>query len=177
MNWMKQRTPEERKVIAAKSVATRKKNTEERKAIELQKMELRDVLLCEVRRLQDKLASLKRHELVNKVSISLSNKALLTEEDIIKSSAPWAAASGVYFLINDDKIIYVGQSTNVYARITAHHDKEFNNFAFIPCDLEALDGLESLYIHIFRPPLNGDYLHGAKRAPISLQKLIGKSNA
>jgi hypothetical protein len=177
MNWMKLRTPEQRKAIAAKSVATRKKNTEERKAIEQQKMELRNALLCEVRRLQDRLASLERHDLVNKVSMSLSNKALLTEEDIIKGSAPWATASGVYFLINDDKIIYVGQSTNVYARITSHHDKTFNSFAFIPCEPKVLDGLESLYIHIFRPPLNGDYVHGAKRAPISLQKLIGERNA
>jgi hypothetical protein len=177
MNWMKSRTPEERKALAAKSVATRKKNIEARKAMEQQKMELRDALLCEVRQLQERLASLERHKLVNNVSISLSNKALLTEEDIIKGSAPWATASGVYFLINDDKIIYVGQSTNVYARITAHHDKAFNSFAFIPCDSKVLDGLESLYIHIFRPPLNGDYVHGAKRAPISLQKLIGEQNA
>jgi hypothetical protein len=177
MNWMKSRTPEERKAIAAKSVATRKKNTEERNAIELQKMELRDVLLCEVRRLQDKLASLERHELVNKVSISLCNKALLTEEDIIKASAPWATATGVYFLIYKNKVVYVGQSTNVYSRITAHHDKTFDSFAFIQCETNTLDGLESLYIHVFRPPLNGDHVHGAKRAPISLQKLIGKTNA
>jgi hypothetical protein len=177
MNWMKLRTPEQRKASAAKSVATRKKNTAERKAIELANMEMRDALLCEIRELQNQLASLKRHELVNKTSISLSSKAMLFEEDIVKSSAPWAAAIGVYFLIDEDKVVYVGQSNNVYARITSHYDKKFNRFAYIPCEPKVLDGLESLYIHVFRPLLNGDYVHGAKHAPISLEKLIGKLNA
>ena len=177
MNWMKSRTPEERKASAAKSVATRKKNTAERKAIEQAKMEMRDTLLCQVKELQARLASLERHELVNKTSLSLSSKAMLTEEDIVKSSAPWATAMGVYFLIYKNKVVYVGQSTNVYARITAHHDKTFDSFAFIQCEATTLDGLESLYIHVFRPLLNGDHVHGAKRAPISLDKLMGKINA
>jgi hypothetical protein len=177
MNWMKERTPEERKAIAAKSVATRKKNTAERKAIEQAKMDMRDVLLCQVKELQARLASLERHDLVNKKSLSLSSKAMLTEEDIVNGSAPWTLSTGVYFLIADDKIVYVGQSVNVYARIASHYDKPFNKFAFIPCESKCLDGLESLYIHVFRPPLNADHVHGAKRAPISLDKLMGKINA
>jgi hypothetical protein len=177
MNWMKLRTPEQRKASAAKSVATRKKNTAERKAIELANMEMRDVLLCEIKKLKDKLASLERHDLVNKKSLSLSSKAMLTEEDIVNGSAPWTLSTGVYFLINDDKVVYVGQSVNVYARIASHHDKPFNKFAFIPCEPKVLDGLESLYIHVFRPLLNADHIHGAKHAPISLNKLMGKINA
>ena len=177
MNWMKERTPEERKAIAAKSVATRKKNKAEREAIELQKMEMRDFLLCEIKELRNQLASLKRHELLNKTSLSLTNKAMLTEKDIVKAASPWETATGVYFLIDEDKVVYVGQSTNVYSRITTHYDKKFNRFAYIPCDSKSLDGLESLYIHVFRPLFNAEHVHGAKHAPISLNKLMGKINA
>jgi hypothetical protein len=60
----------------------------------------------------------------------------------------------------------------VYARISQHHDKLFDSFAFIPCEKNLLDSLESLYIHVLRPSLNGN-MHGGKQAPLSLNKLIG----
>jgi hypothetical protein len=75
-------------------------------------------------------------------------------------------------LIDSGKVVYVGQSVNVYARIASHHDKVFDSFAFIPCDKKILDSLESLYIHTLRPALNGN-MQDAKRAPVPLGKLIG----
>jgi hypothetical protein len=167
------KTPEERKAISAKGVATRQKNIREREAQRLLDIELRDSLKCEIKELEAKLNSLKRHELVNKTALTLTGKTLLREDEIISAANPWQLATGVYFLIDGDRVVYVGQSTNVYSRIECHHDKAFERFAFIPCDRKILDSLESLYIHVLRPALNGTYVHGTKHAPMSLDKLIG----
>jgi len=172
MNWMQSRTPEERKAIAAKAVATRQKNIRERNERELADMELRDSLKCEIRELEAKLDSMNKLELVNKTALTLTGKTLLRESEIINAANAWEQATGVYFLIDGDKVVYVGQSVNVYARIASHHDKVFERFAFIPCKREVLDSLESLYIHILRPALNAD-MYGRKQAPMSLDKLIG----
>jgi hypothetical protein len=174
MNLMKNKTPEERKVIAAKSVATRQKNIRERNAQRLADIEQRDVLKCEIKALKNKLDSLKKLEAVNNAALTLTNKAFLSEEQIVKSANTWELATGVYFLIDNDKVVYVGQSVNVYARIASHNDKVFDSFAFIPCKKKILDTLESLYIHILRPALNGN-LRDAKLAPISFNKLLEAS--
>lgn len=175
MNWMQSRTPEERKAIAAKSVATRQKNIQEREVRRLADMELRDGLKREIKELKVKLDSLKKLELVNKTALTLTGKTLLREDEIVKAANTWALATGIYFLIEGEKIVYVGQSVNVYSRISYHHDKVFESFAFIPCEKEMLDKLESLYIHVFRPPLNGDHVGGAKHAPMAFDKLLGVS--
>ena len=172
MNWMQSRTPEERKAIAAKAVATRQKNIRERNERAIADMEALDSLKCEIRELEAKLDSMKKLELVNKTALTLTGKTLLREDEIVNSANTWELATGVYFLIDGNKVVYVGQSVNVYARIASHHSKAFDRFAFIPCSREVLDNLESLYIHILRPPLNAD-MHGRKQAPMSLDKLIG----
>jgi len=172
MNWMQSRTPEERKAIAAKSVATRQKNIREREAQRLVDIEQRDSLKCEIKKLKAELDSLRKLEHVNKTALTLTGKTLLREEEIVSAANTWELATGVYFLIDSGKVVYVGQSVNVYARIASHHDKVFDSFAFIPCDKKILDSLESLYIHTLRPALNGN-MQGAKHAPMPLDKLIG----
>jgi len=175
-NWMQSRTPEERKAITAKSVATRQKNIQERKAIELLDLDKRNILKQEIKALEDRLSKLKRLELVNTTAMTLTNKALLNEQEIVKAANTWSMAIGIYFLIDGNRVVYVGQSVNVYSRISSHQDKVFESFAFIPCKKEMLDKLESLYIHILRPTLNGNHVHGAKHAPISFNKLMEVSS-
>ena len=172
MNWMQSRTPEERKAIAAKSVATRQRNMREREAKRLVDIEQRDSLKCEIKKLKAELDSLEKLEQVNKAALTLTGKTLLREEEIVNAANTWELATGVYFLIDSGKVVYVGQSVNIYARIASHHDKVFDSFAFIPCNKKTLDSLESLYIHILRPALNGN-MQDAKRAPVPLGKLIG----
>jgi len=172
MNWMQSRTPEERKAIAAKSVATRQRNIQEREAQKLADIERRDSLKCEIKELENILNGLEKIKLVNKTALTLTNKTLLSETDIVSAANIWELATGVYFLIDSGRVVYVGQSVNVYARIASHNDKVFDSFAFIPCDKNVLDSLESLYIHILRPALNGN-AHDAKRAPMSFSKLLG----
>ena len=167
----KERTPEERKAIAAKGVATRQKNIREREAQRLLDIERRDALKCEIKELELKRGILERHELSDKTALTLTSKVLLSEAEIVSAANPYELATGVYFLIDGDKVVYVGQSVNVYTRISEHHDKLFDSFAFIPCEREMLNALESLYIHVLRPPLNGNQ-HGGKQAPLSFNKLM-----
>jgi hypothetical protein len=173
MNWMQSRTPEERKAIAAKSVATRQRNIQEREAQKLADIERRDSLKCEIKELENRLNGLEKIKLVNKTALTLTNKTLLSETDIVSAANTWELATGVYFLIDSGRVVYVGQSVNVYARIASHHDKVFDSFAFIPCCKEMLNNLESLYIHILRPALNSNHQRGVKYAPMSLDQLIG----
>ena len=121
-----------------------------------------------------RLDALQRTETMNAVSAAITGKALLREAEIAKAALPWGEvkASGVYFLLEGEKVVYIGQSVNVYARIHQHTDKRFDRYAFVPCAVDALDKLESLYIHCLRPPLNGNQVDGFKCAPISLNALI-----
>jgi hypothetical protein len=171
MNPLQNKTPEERRASAAKGIATRQKNKRERDAQRLLDIELRDSLKCEIKELELKRKVLERHELSDKTALTLTSKVLLSEAEIVSAANPYELATGVYFLIGGNKVVYVGQSVNVYTRVSEHHDKLFDSFAFIPCEREMLNTLESLYIHVLRPPLNGNQ-HGGKQAPLSLNKLI-----
>lgn len=64
---------------------------------------------------------------------------------------------GVYFLIKDNEIVYVGQSINVIARIMNHAREgriEFDGFTIIECDASLLNEIETHYIVQFCPPYN-----------------------
>ena len=67
---------------------------------------------------------------------------------------------GLYFLINDDEIVYVGKSEyDVFTRIEYHKrnsDKEFNSFYYKRVENRKvnLDTLETKYIAKFTPKYN-----------------------
>lgn len=52
--------------------------------------------------------------------------------------------------------------------------KRFDGFAYVPCDPENLNVLESLYIHALRPILNGKSAGGrvGMCAPMRLDQLL-----
>lgn len=103
---------------------------------------------------------------------ALTGATLLTEAEIVSQRVRLADCCGVYFLVKGESVIYVGQSVNVHNRIMEHRaGKDFDGFAFVACDESALDILESLYIHVLRPPLNGIQA-GAPVAPLRLDKLL-----
>jgi len=172
MNIWQNKTPEERKAMIAKGVATRRKNYEEKEAARKEALIYAGGLRGEIAILELKLAGLKRMEIMSTLSAELSCKSLFQEEEIARAALPWESTSGVYFLLKHHKIIYVGQGVNVYARIQQHAHKQFDSYAFVLCPVSALNSLESLYIHYLRPKLNGTQPNGAKFAPISLDKLI-----
>lgn len=65
-------------------------------------------------------------------------------------------AEGVYFLIHQGRVIYIGQSVNVFYRVAAHcADKVFDSWAFLETlTFEPLDLVEQYYIAKFAPLLN-----------------------
>lgn len=164
-------TPEQRKAAAQKGKETRRRNLlakrERQHQLELQ----RDTLYQEVRQLEEKLFSLRGNLEIFEAIASLSPSTLLREEEIIQQAQQYEIP-GIYFLIQNKKVMYVGQSVSVLRRIGNHFDKKFDSFAFVPCDKKVLDKLETLYIHLLRPPLNGEYSSGVKRSPFNLMEVL-----
>jgi len=68
------------------------------------------------------------------------------------------AQCGVYFLISNQEILYIGQSKNLWARLSQHSvDKDFDEVRFIECSPVELDEKEMFFIKLIKPPLNGQY--------------------
>ena len=172
MNHMNLKTPEERRAITQKGVATRQANIRKREQAKQEALIYADGLKVKIIAMEARLAALYHGEKINAASAALTNKALLTTEEIVKVALPWEKLSGVYFLVLGDEVVYVGQSTNVHARIPNHADKEFDKYAFVPCDVDLLNKLESLYIHVLRPKINGNLNTQEKSAPIRFNELL-----
>jgi hypothetical protein len=169
-------TPEQHQALVRKAQATRKANREK---LEQEKLEMEtrgDVLLGKVRALEKRLIELSKYEELSTLSAALNDRALLLPEEIIKGAIPFTLASGVYFLVDNGEIVYVGQSVNVYSRISQHGIK-FDKFAFVPCPVNLLDRLESFYIHVLRPRSNGNFNAQEKSAPIRFNKLLNMEAA
>lgn len=101
------------------------------------------------------------------------NKRLWSEKEVVEAAVPYTNFCGIYFLINNDRVIYIGQSVNVSARVSQHTttNKVFDKWLVLPCKKEHLDVMESLYIHLLRPPGNGCN-HGAMIAPMTLEGIL-----
>ena len=70
-----------------------------------------------------------------------------------------SAPPSVYFLINDNKVVYVGQSLNVYSRIKEHEkDKKFDRVLYMLADIKNLQEVERKYINALLPKYNNDPL-------------------
>jgi len=65
--------------------------------------------------------------------------------------------SGIYYLLDGDEIVYIGQSRNVSYRIAAHiseGQKIFNRYLFFPCNIEDLNATECEEIIKYKPKYN-----------------------
>lgn len=62
--------------------------------------------------------------------------------------------SGIYFLIKDGSVIYVGQSTQPERRLLQHRDKDFDSFRIIKCHVSKLLEYERRLIKLFNPVFN-----------------------
>jgi len=80
-----------------------------------------------------------------------------------------AVKIGVYFLLDEDEIVYIGQSTNIYRRLSSHLSLKkfkFTKFAYLEFPINLLSNEEVKYIKKFKPKYNTNFLH--KRAEILL---------
>ncbi len=76
--------------------------------------------------------------------------------------------TGVYFLLLDNKVVYVGKAKNIYSRIHSHilHDRKlFNRVKYKEYDESELDAREYLCIQRFMPKYN--IVHNGARKIIS----------
>jgi hypothetical protein len=120
MNYLATKTPEERKAIAAKSVATRRKNIAIRKASELEAKSKVGHLKKEIEALENQLKKLRLTITLNEVAKSINLNHLLNETEIAENSTSWRKMCGIYFLLKNERVVYVGQSVNVFSRIAQH---------------------------------------------------------
>ena len=133
-----------------------------------------ELLRKELSVLQNEREDFKRTLRFDSMMSDLGLNSLYTEREIVNSKRTYGGSSGVYFLIKGSKVIYVGQSVNVFARISSHAQyKDFDSYAYVSCAKDRLDILESLYIHTLNPPLQGrNPQNNGCSAPINLPRLL-----
>jgi hypothetical protein len=84
----------------------------------------------------------------------------LTLEQILERATPanFEKIRGIYFLLENDELVYIGQSTNIMARISHHiadPDKSFNQHTIMPVVPEvSLNDLEAILILKYKPKYN-----------------------
>lgn len=74
---------------------------------------------------------------------------------------------GIYFLVKNGECVYVGQSNDIYRRISEHRrgtsnhgisQKDFDSWDYIEVpSQDQKDKMESLLIHMMKPKYNMDY--------------------
>lgn len=60
----------------------------------------------------------------------------------------------VYFLLQGDEVVYVGQTSAGLSRPFSHHDKEYDLIKVMACPLNKLDETEDFYIGKYKPKYN-----------------------
>lgn len=85
-------------------------------------------------------------------------------EDII-SIANHCPKSAVYFLLQGNEIVYVGESHNVLGRLAEHwknvnYGRTFDRYAVLPCDASTRKLLEKHYIRKLKPKYNAKDVDG-----------------
>jgi|SRR6185369_4756615 len=89
--------------------------------------------------------------------LPIDETKLLDVDDLMERAIQLSNASGIYFLLAGGRVMYVGQSTNLWRRIEDHKKigfRGFDSYAFLPCSAADLGTLEARYIDKFQPPWN-----------------------
>lgn len=83
----------------------------------------------------------------------------------------------IYFLINDEEVVYVGQTKHGLSRPFSHRDKPFNRLEIIKCKEKELDVLENKYIIKYQPIYNTQINNGYKliTARNKLRKMLNRN--
>lgn len=103
-------------------------------------------------------------KIINNYRSNRSSSALLNPDKIVSSSVALPNSIGIYFLIENGVIVYVGKSENMLNRIAGHSEKgrPFDRYFAIPCAKEILDELERAYISALRPRGEQNLINGTK---------------
>lgn len=61
----------------------------------------------------------------------------------------------IYFLTDDRKVVYIGQTANIKTRLAEHRkNKQFDSYRFIYCSFDKLNIYEERWINKFKPKYN-----------------------
>lgn len=90
---------------------------------------------------------------------------LFSRSHIVREAVPYAVnegpwKSGLYFLLCDDEVLYVGKSVEIMRRMNQHKAKgwPFNRYwCFGGIPELYIEHVEAFYIYAFEPPLNEKY--------------------
>lgn len=135
--------------------------------------EEKDRLSAEVVELYAKIEQTNHVVETQRFAKEILGRRLLTEAEIVSGAEKWNRdACGIYFLCSGGRVVYVGQSVHIMARIGAHvaeGKKDFNAVAWVRCAPGKLNLLETMYIHLLRPRLNGNC------GPMSWDEIVGSA--
>jgi hypothetical protein len=73
----------------------------------------------------------------------------------------------IYFLMDKDEVVYVGQTRFGISRPLSHTDKEFDSFYMKKCRLSVLDKRETQMILKYQPKYNGNFINNKDLVAIS----------
>ena len=79
------------------------------------------------------------------------------KQAILNRAVKFSPTSGIYFLIKDQEIVYVGKSVNIQTRLGVHLNEgaiDFDSYSFIECGQAEMNNLEMEYILRFQPRHN-----------------------
>lgn len=91
--------------------------------------------------------------------LTAMNGAEYSHHEVALGAIPLPMVSGVYFLVHQGAVVYVGQSVDVLGRISRHRReaRDFDAFNYILCPPDKMNALEALYIAAFMPDLNTSF--------------------
>ena len=110
-------------------------------------------------------------DIISEISFGEAVKTIPLDELIL---------TGIYFLISDSEVVYIGQSLNIYQRINRHlsdNKKIFDEVKFIEYEKEFLNDRESEYINLFIPKYNKTKTDGFYGCFVDIVKNIKINNA
>lgn len=79
----------------------------------------------------------------------------------------------IYFLMDEEEVVYVGQSKIGLSRPFSHRDKQYTKLQVLECEEKDLDYLESKYIQKYKPKYNthvGQFWFSFQRARNTVRK-------
>lgn len=93
--------------------------------------------------------------------------SLASERDIVSASRPITKICGIYFLVRNERVVYVGQTLDIEDRVREHvlHGKRFDRYYWVKCAPEDRLKLEAVYIKELRPEENFKRPHPMNRQP------------
>ncbi|MGP4063058.1 hypothetical protein [Halobacillus sp. H74] len=84
---------------------------------------------------------------------------LLTEKQIARKSVPFREGRHLYFLLDNDQVVYIGQCSKTTPNLFAHKEKDFTDYYMLPvADDEDINLLHAEYIVQFMPVYNSGSL-------------------